>query len=413
MAGSPSSGGDGEAGSYSAAGPALGYLAQVEYALLLMLQRMETTEDLELSIETLDDVTFHDGDDPIEQFQTKHSINRHASLGDTSTDLWKTIHNWIKEAAVNHAALFLMTTATADDNTIANRLRAGAGRDTGAALIALERVARTATGATNADYYTAFLGLPPEERAALVERIKVVDGAANAVDLTAALLLAVRKAVRPQRREALVERLRGWWHGRAINHLDLVARHHLDRVSLAEVEGRLNEISESLRDGNLPIDFAQMPDPGPDAADTDTRIFVEQLRLVCMANARVRQCIYDHNRAYAQRSKWLREDLVTVGELGNYDALLQDEWRRHFTSVHGTPPAVIDDEPLHQARERFAQLDRSALPRIRPEVSAGYVGSGSLHVLADRLVIGWHPEWLEHLKHRLDEVGVGAAQEAA
>jgi hypothetical protein len=49
-----------QAGRYSAAGPALGYLAQVEYALLLVLHRMETTEDLELSIETLDDVTFHE-----------------------------------------------------------------------------------------------------------------------------------------------------------------------------------------------------------------------------------------------------------------------------------------------------------------------------------------------------------------
>jgi hypothetical protein len=40
-------------------------LVQVEYALVLMLDRMTKVEDLELSIETLDDITFHDTGTPI------------------------------------------------------------------------------------------------------------------------------------------------------------------------------------------------------------------------------------------------------------------------------------------------------------------------------------------------------------
>jgi hypothetical protein len=43
-------------------------------------------------------VTFRDGDEPAEQCQPKHSIKGQARLGDTSTDVWKTIHHWTNEA---------------------------------------------------------------------------------------------------------------------------------------------------------------------------------------------------------------------------------------------------------------------------------------------------------------------------
>ncbi len=40
-----------------------------------------------------------------------------------------------------------------------------------------------------------------------------------------------------------------------------------------------------------------------------------QLRLVAMGSERLRKCIYDHNRAFAQRSIWQRDRLLEVGEL--------------------------------------------------------------------------------------------------
>jgi hypothetical protein len=57
-----------------------------------------------------------------------------------------------------------------------------------------------------------------------------------------------------------------------------------------------------------------------------------------------------------------------------------------------------------RAREQFAQLDRSNLAPIRRDVREGWVARGSLHVIADRLEIGWHPQWLAHLRDRLGEV---------
>lgn len=345
----------GEAGPYSAAGSALGYLAQAEYALLLMLKRMDDVVDLELSIETLDDIVFHADGTPSELLQTKHSVNQHASLTDASTDLWKTIHNWIQESSMGDSELVLLTTATASDGTAASRLRADSGRDVQQALQALERAARESASQTNADYYAAFLGLDPDQRTNLIDRIVVVDNAAPAADLTSALELTVRKATAPARRAALVERLRGWWHGRVMEHLTRVARHERDRITMAEVEAQLYAFAQSLRDENLPIEFEDMPFPEEAGLDEDTRIFVEQLRLIAMGNKRMRQCIYDHNRAFAQRSSWQRERLLKVGELGAYDRRLQDEWRRFFTSLTDDEENDDVDEITARARDRYSR----------------------------------------------------------
>jgi hypothetical protein len=56
---------------FGAAGPALGYLAQVDYALLAALERMDDEDDFAVSVETLDDIVFHDveTDDATEKWQ--------------------------------------------------------------------------------------------------------------------------------------------------------------------------------------------------------------------------------------------------------------------------------------------------------------------------------------------------------
>src|ERR1035441_9728806 len=94
---------------FSAAGPALGYLAQVDYALLAMLEHMDDEDSFTTSIETLDDIVFHhaDTDDATEKWQSKHSIDGSRSLSDASVDLWKTIHNWITEPSGERVRLVL------------------------------------------------------------------------------------------------------------------------------------------------------------------------------------------------------------------------------------------------------------------------------------------------------------------
>ena len=276
-----------------------------------------------------------------------------------------------------------------------------------AAAQRLERTAQTSTSTANAPYYAAFLALSEEQRRALLERVEIVDGAAPAADMQPLLERAVRKSVKPQRRAALVDRLRGWWHKRAIAHLDAIAKGQPDRITAAELESELLELADALRDENLPIDVLDMAEPTDQEVSESDRIFVAQLRLVALGSERLRKCIYDHNRAFAQRSRWQRDRLLEVGELSRYDRELKEAWERFFLPLTDDEESEdnVDEETIRrEARERFAELDRSDLAPIRREVREGWVARGSLHVIADRLEIGWHPQWLEHLRDRLGEV---------
>lgn len=398
----------GEANAFSAAPSALGYLAQVEYALLLVLQRLDVELEFDVSIETLDDIVFHDGDDAVELLQSKHRVDRTASLTDSSTDVWKTLHNWIVDGP-SEASLTLLTNATSVEGSALFHLRGGPGRSPERAATSLESIARTSENQAHQSYYQAFLALGIAGRVQFLSRITLIDAVPAVSDLAAKLELAVRKSAKSSHRAALIERLRGWWFAKVYDHLTRVALGHRDRILSGEVESHLLALAQHLRDDDLPIDFYDMPEPSEGEVAEDERVFVHQLRLIALASARLRQCIYDHNRAFAQRSRWEREKLLHVGELKNYEARLKEEWRRFC--LPDTDDGQADEHVIQAAaRERFLRLDQSTLPRIRRHVDAEYVANGSLHILADRFEIGWHPEWLARLREVLpDLTSEGAA----
>ena len=393
--------GESETNPYSAAPSALGYLAQVEYALLLVLKRLDTELEFDISIETLDDIVFHDGDNAAELLQTKHRVDRTTSLTNSSEDVWKTLHNWIVEGP-STATLTLLTNASAAEGSAMSRLRGGVGRSPAEAAAILETIARTSENKAHQPYYAAYLGLA--DRVAFFDRVTLVDGVPNVADLESELELAVRKSTIAAHRPALVQRLRGWWCQKVYDHLTRVASGERDRILSGEVESQLLAIAQRLRDDDLPIDFYDMPEPSDEEVDEDARAFVHQLRLIALSSARIRQCIFDHNRAFAQRSRWEREKLLHVGELKEYESRLKEEWRRYC--LPDTDGIDDDDERAVQtnARDRFLRLDQSILPRIRSHVAAEYVANGSLHMLADRLEIGWHPAWLERLRQILPDL---------
>ncbi|KRF04355.1 hypothetical protein ASH00_14725 [Arthrobacter sp. Soil782] len=391
---------------FSAAGSALGYLAQVEYALLIALQRMDGDVELRLSIETADDILFDAEGGPRELWQTKHHIARHGSLGDASPDIWKTLHNWI-ETSEENTACFLLTTVTAPPNSAASLL----GPDRSvlhlvAAREKLDSVAEAGGNVSSADYYAKYLALTDERRLELLSRVTVLDGAVEAATITDRLVGSVRKATIAQRRIPLIERLRGWWHSRAMVHLTLVAEGKNDWIDLTEIEERLLSIAQSLRDDDLPLDFENESEPTQREVDEDDRIFVEQLKLIVLHNERIRQAVYDHNRAFLQRSRWQREQLLAIGELDTYDRRLVEEWKRVFLPLEDhsdDDDRTSEEEKLRSARQLYARLQERTLPEIRSHVRSGYIPLGSLHVLADRLEIGWHPDWIDLLKRRLGE----------
>lgn len=386
-----------EASRYSAAWSALGYLGQIDYALLFLLRRWESEEALQVSLETIDDIVFESQatQQPLEQWQSKYRIARRGQLGDMSADFWKTIHNWIKESQNTNTRLVLLTTDRAAAGTGLQALVDGPGRSPEQASKLLEAAAKKSQNKAIQTYLSAFLELTPAMRRRLLHRIHIVDAGPRENQITDELLRELRRACPPPgRRESLVRRLRGWWYVRCVSHLEKVARGGKDPITCDEVEQTVYAINSSLGEDDLPVDVADIICPPEAEIAEDNRLFLWQLRLIRLHSNRLALCVRDHNRASAQRLIWLRENLTPSEELSRYDDKLFEKWQDHFTPLGDDemPPADPKDQ-VEWGRRLFKRLNEAQLPPIRPTFHESFLSRGTLHILADRAVVGWHPHW--------------------
>jgi hypothetical protein len=384
------------------AGPALvGYLYQVELALLEWVRRTDDNPSVSVALEVLDDVSFNAYGKPVELLQSKHHKQGVASLTDASPDLWGGIAGWIDAlpdiADVADISLSLVTTAAAPTASIASLLRRE-GRDPVTALARLEQVATTSTNEANRPAYAKLLALSKDERLLFVEAITVLDLAPHVTDIKEQLGKLLRRSIRPQHLAAFVERLLEWWHRRALRHL--VESPPTIPVSADELDIKLVSLRDDFTAQNLPMDVGWDDVPSPELSD-DQRIFVLQLQLIAAARPAIEEAIRNYKRAFLQRSRWLEDRLIDQEELSAYESQLIDEWRHQFAliqDVHG-----MSDTDLERAGfELYRELQALDLP-IREKFQHRFVGRGTYHALADDRALGWHPLFVDRLKAILEE----------
>jgi hypothetical protein len=208
-----------------------------------------------------------------------------------------------------------------------------------------------------------------------------------------------------QNRDALFERLEGWWFGKVVDQL------RADRpmpVAGFEVYDKLRTIAEQFGPNALPIDYL---DARPDSVDPhmDNRTFVRQLRAIDVGLTRIEKAILDYYRAFEQRSRWAREELLVGDEVESYERRLIDEWERFAAALtEELDGAASEIELKRVGRHIFNWMEQTADLRIRPNVSELYVMRGSFHILANKPTpsVWWHPKFVERLSEILAEPGV-------
>ena len=129
--------------------------------------------------------------------------------------------------------------------------------------------------------------------------------------------------------------------------------------------------------------------------------FVHQLDLIKAGKRRVAAAIRDYYRAFEQRSRWLRDELVLDLNLHRYEKRLVEEWELVFEGMRDD----IGDDATDQVKEEAARsvlkwAERASI-LIRPSVTEPFVCRGSLHMLADEFRVGWHPEFRDRFAHLL------------
>ena len=377
----------------------LGYLYQVRYALYLLLE--EDDEQARIGIEKFDDVSFSYDDTSETMIQLKHHTKSYGDLNNGSTDFWRTIKVWadliIKDSSrLENTKFIIITTAKSPKNTAACYLTPDLmelERNTKKAFEILKNTAESSQNVQHQGYYKSFIKLGDDLGQKLVNNIYIIDGSSNIIDVKADIRKIIRYGSLPKYEDRICERLEGWWYDKAIEYL---TSDQLLFITQKQIRSLISSIRDEYTEDNLPIDTSILDEIDIENLSEKDRLFYEQLRIICLSNQRMNLAIRDYYRAFKQRANWIRDDLLYINEL--------DEWQRMFLMMKEDLEEYGEelDEKTKQkfGKGLFNKIQDKDI-RIRERCSEPFIMRGSYHSLANRLSVGWHIDFENRLRELL------------
>lgn len=380
-------------GNHDATASLLGYLYQCRYALLAALDEIKVNPGHELSIERFDDVAFEKNGDPLELIQTKHH-GSNSNITDSSVDVWKTLLIWMRRINENPAEIsrlryVILTTATASHNSAIECLRKDDDqRNSTKALTLLREVAVKSKNESTKVAREMLVEMDDSLAELLFANIWVFDEAPNIIDARVEIENVLTFAAPVGKVDALTTYLEGWWFSRVISGL---SEEKSSSISLSAISSKISEIRDGLKSDTLPLspDIDELEIPILD--DSDQRVFIQQMKVVGLADAPITTAIQDYYKAYTQRSRWAREELLLDDEAQRYERKLCDALDRERLAEVEVEPQSDEETKKRVGRKLFHWSMRHALPlRNRDEI---WLSSGSYQMLSDRRKIGWHEDY--------------------
>ena len=390
---------------YSAGEQGLGYIYQPRFGLLKLLQLPESTSIL---IEKDDDLDFIDKDGVKTLASLKHK-GAGDRLTDLSTDFWKSVRIWLaryNRDGRSEASLrfFLFSTGTVSNTSFLRHFLLE--QPTEYETVSLSQITADVLAKSESkligEVATEFLKLSDDEREDFLSRIMIFDGGPRIEDVPSIIKDQHMRSIRRDNRDAIFERLEGWWNNTIVN---LLVGKRTDAIFGYEISDKLSAFAEEYKSDNLPITFRGKMPAGEIDAVNDPRLFVVQLREIGIASNRIRNAILDYYRAFEQRSSWARQNLLVSGEVEEYEDRLVDEWSRYRDVVFDELNEKSADVVLLEAGKalyRWADLESgdSSTLRIRERVNEPYVVRGGFHILANSRPLPrvyWHPRFLDRV----------------
>jgi hypothetical protein len=193
--------------------------------------------------------------------------------------------------------------------------------------------------------------------------------------------------------DSLYERLDGWFLEQVILQLQKTR----NGISAKEVNTKILDIADRLKDDNLPDDFnSSIYQDELQLAPYKNQLFVKQLELIGANQQLTNHAISDYHRAYSQKSKWVREFLINALDEIEYDKKLIEDWSRKFSLIEDSK-TDDDDEQLqkYKGKSFYTSHYVSIHPQIhiKERFKEQYMVTGSCHMLSDKKKIGWHPDF--------------------
>ena len=380
---------------FSAREPSLGYYYQVRFGLLTLLKAIRELDNPTLKLEALDDIQLDDLNQT-HLIQTKLHVLNPANLTDRSGDFWKTIRVWAEsiksgELDLESSKFTLVTTERIPENSILINFKPDS-KKVESLQNDLCEIAKEKDNKNNLKGYESFLSLTDEQRKQLLSKIVIADSSLDIEEVRKRTFKELMLSTLPEKVESLFERLEGWWIGQCILNLSK----QIEFISGIDLHRQLVSIADSLTVENLPLDFPVAIEFSDDAVENEnTRTFVQQLKIIGIKGKVLRSSISDYYRAFNQRAKWIREDLLNPNEENIFEAKLLDDWKSKHDLLCDSSESSMPHEKEKEGNRFFTVFYVETTPRIyfRPKFQERYLTVGSCHMLSDRKKIGWHPDF--------------------
>lgn len=384
---------------HDASASALGYLHQVQFALLQLVAVGRRRPDHALRIEAVDDVSWHLGEEPVEVIQLKHHLSSSAELTDFSPDLWRTVKVWLDNPSLMHVDgpdLLLVTTSAAATSSAA-ALLCESDRDEDAALVKLDAAAAASENTATERARQAWLDASATDRRGLVHRVTVYDSSFHIEDFARRLRDELFFVIPDDNWPAFERLLLGWWYKVAV---DLLTRRRRS-VSALDVQRSIEAIRDQFTAPNLPR-TATSPlasdIPGILSSHQGQR-FVKQLGWIEAPLKIVDRTIIDFHRTVTQTTDWVDSQLIDMAELDEYRDKLAEQWEYAYEAMNRRLPADATETAKRDAGfQLFDELRLHSGPYLRDGYDEPFYRNGVHCELANTDEYGWHPDFVSLVK---------------
>lgn len=389
---------------FSAKEPSLGYFYQIKYALLILLTNARDLDNPKVRIEHLDDVEIEDINTK-NLYQTKLHIKNKANLTDSSVDFWKTIRIWSEHITndlidIDNTTFNLITTEKIPETSILYKFKENifSADEINEIISKLDIIAINSDSKTNKKAYKSYQDLTLDNKRKLIKKIRIIDNSIGIDEIDSKIKKQLIFSTYPAYLDAFLELLDGWWLKKSIENLTS----KIEYIDSGELQMKIANISDSFKADNLPNHFPdQIEITDDDVESLKEKNFLKQLELIQISinsNA-VKRAISDFRRAFEQRSKWLRLQLLNPEEEEEYDKKLQDYWRNIFDIMCDEVQDKGEDELRVLGKDFYFNQFAINCPqiKIREKFNEDYLTRGSYQMLSDTKKIGWHPKFKDEL----------------
>lgn len=387
-----------KARSSSAAGQYYGYAVVQEARFLYHLLEARVGEVV--ALEHLDDVSVEGNDAPTAE-QNKSGLTQNP-VSDRSVDLWKTFYNWLeglRDGSLSPDTNFVLYVAQDHSGDVVERLGNCHSWADATFLVGWLRreywgdapnyELKAANPASLRKYLDPVLNAKDEVLAQIITRFRFVKGRGVPYDEVRTLLKA--KALGDDALAPTLENLIGWVKQR-------IAKCIEDRrpaaISQGEFHQQLLACARKFDRADKELIAAQVPISDAEVqAQLRSRTFVNQMKLVDLAQDELTDAVVEYLRAAADRTDWSLKGYVLEQSFDEYQAELTKAWRRKrlkiSTELLGKPEKTIGQSLYLSCMELRQPLQRMEVP--------DHFTPGSFHALSDDKKVGWHPRFADLL----------------